>query len=295
MRNSLRQAPHAKKDGGNSWVFIGIATSLALHAGVAIAYFWTPKHNYVPPPSAAPIVVSIVAPLSAPNKKTNDLPPDPAQQATIAQASTTIEPQASEQKVAREKPTLIVAQTDSPSQFKSIKKPPTKKVTAKPIEEPKPIPEQPKPAVVKTKPTRNKRVDEPPVPVQSIAKQATAIPTFDVSKQSLQVTALQTGQLSEQGKIARLNWQKVLHAHLERKKRYPRKAKRMRKQGMPIITFTLDRKGNVLGVSLVKSSGTASLDSEALGLPYRAQPLPVPPKNIPNKELTLTLPINFSM
>ena len=154
MRNSLHQAPHAKKDGGNSWVFIGIATSLALHAGVAIAYFWTPKHNYVPPPSAAPIVVSIVAPLSAPNKKTNDLPPAPDQQATIAQAPTAIEPPASEQKVARDKPRLIVPQTDRPSQFKSIEKPPTKEVSTKPIKVPKP-----KLAVVKTKakPKRQKK------------------------------------------------------------------------------------------------------------------------------------------
>ena len=73
------------------------------------------------------------------------------------------------------------------------------------------------------------------------------------------------------------------------------KPKECENKGSPIITFTLDRKGNLLAVSLVESSGTASLDNEALDLAYRAQPLPVPPKTIQDYELTLKLPINFSM
>ncbi len=288
---------HVNTDGSRHCFFIGITSSLALHMGFAIAYFWTPNHNYQPPPAAAPIAVSIVAPLSAPNKKANDLPQAPDQQATIARIPTPMEPPAAKHKIADKKPKLIAAKSDKPSPFKAIDKPEPKKVATDSIlkPEPEPIAKQTKTRVVKIKPLPNKSVDETPDPVQSVAKQATSIPTIEVNKQSRQVSALQTGQLSEQGEIARLNWKQVLHAHLEREKRYPRKAKRMRKQGMPIISFTLDRKGKVLGVSLVESSGTSSLDNEALDLAYRAQPLPAPPKTIPDNELTLTLPINFSM
>lgn len=282
-------------DGSRRWFFVGMTSSLALHVGFAVAYFWTPNHNYQPPPAAAPIAVSLVAPLSAPNKKVNDLPPEPDQQATIARIPTPMEPPAEKQEIADEKPKLIAAESDKPSQFKTIDKLEPKKVTTEPKQEPEPIAKQPKTKAEKTNPLAKKPEDQAPDTVQSVAKQATSIPTIEVSKQSQQVSALQTGQLSEQGKIARLNWKQVLHAHLEREKRYPRKAKRMRKQGSPVIRFTLDRKGNVLAVSLVKSSGTASLDNEALDLAYRAQPLPVPPKIIPDNELTLKLPINFSM
>lgn len=283
-------------DGSRRWFFVGITCSLALHVGFAITYFWTPNHNYQPPPAAAPIAVSLVAPLSAPNKKANDLPQAPDQQATIARNPTPMEPPAEKQEITDKKPKLIAAEANKPSQFKAIDKLEPKKETTEPepIAKPKKT-KQPKTRVAKIEPLPKKTKDETPDPVQSVAKQATSIPTIEVSKQSRQASALQTGQLSEQGEIARLNWKQVLHAHLEREKRYPRKAKRMRKQGSPIISFTLDRKGNVLAVSLVKSSGTASLDSEALDLAYRAQPLPVPPKIIPDNELTLKLPINFSM
>ncbi|MEF1229658.1 TonB family protein, partial [Vibrio fortis] len=91
-----------------------------------------------------------------------------------------------------------------------------------------------------------------------------------------------------------INWQQALHAHLEREKRYPRKAKRMKKKGMPVIKFTMDRQGNVIDVVLVKSSGTLSLDNEAVDLVYRAQPLIKPPTSITGTRLSLTLPINFS-
>lgn len=295
MSGLHQRTDQVQDDAGRRWIFVGITSSLTLHVVIAIAYFWTPNHNYLPPPAAAPIAVSIVAPLSAPNKKANDLPQAPDQQATVARVPTPVKPPEKEQKIADEKPKLIAAKSEKPSQFKAIDKPEPKKVTTEPIPKPEPIPNKQKTRVVKSKPLPNKPAEETPDIVQSVSKQATSMPTIDVSKQSRQLSALQAGQLSEQEKIARLNWQQIVHAHLEREKRYPRKAKRMRKQGSPIITFTLDRKGNLLAVSLVESSGTASLDNEALDLAYRAQPLPVPPKTIQDYELTLKLPINFSM
>ncbi|MGO1616347.1 MAG: energy transducer TonB family protein [Oceanisphaera sp.] len=57
----------------------------------------------------------------------------------------------------------------------------------------------------------------------------------------------------------------------------------------------MDRSGKVLSASLVGSSGASSLDKEALTLVKRALPLPKPPSSIAGQQLTLTVPINFSL
>jgi protein TonB len=80
----------------------------------------------------------------------------------------------------------------------------------------------------------------------------------------------------------------------EKEKRYPRKVKRLRKQGMPVIRFTINREGQVLDVELVRSSGTDSLDKEAMDLVYRAQPLIKPPQSVLGQQISLTVPIGFS-
>lgn len=129
---------------------------------------------------------------------------------------------------------------------------------------------------------------------QQIVQTAKSQPNLMAENSQQQASALRVGQLSEAGKAAKINWQQALHAHLEREKRYPRKAKRMKKKGMPVIKFTMDRQGNVIDVVLVKSSGTLSLDNEAVDLVYRAQPLIKPPTSITGTRLSLTLPINFS-
>lgn len=41
-----------------------------------------------------------------------------------------------------------------------------------------------------------------------------------------------------QTKAAKISWQQQLHAHLERHKRCPRKARRLGKEGMPRISFS---------------------------------------------------------
>ncbi|MCV3263989.1 energy transducer TonB [Vibrio harveyi] len=117
---------------------------------------------------------------------------------------------------------------------------------------------------------------------------------METKRESKQISALRQGQQSEAGRAAKVSWQQALHAHLEREKRYPRQARRLKKKGMPVIRFTMDREGNVLDVELVKSSGTASLDKEAIELVGRAQPLVKPPSSVKGARLTLTLPINFS-
>lgn len=93
-------------------------------------------------------------------------------------------------------------------------------------------------------------------------------------------------------------WQQELRHHLDRRKRYPRQAQRMRQEGTPVVRFKLDGNGNVVQADLETGSGVVALDREAVMLVKRAQPLPPPPAELTSKNggmVDVTLPIEFSL
>jgi protein TonB len=140
--------------------------------------------------------------------------------------------------------------------------------------EPKPVEEQPRDAVP---------VTTPPPPEQT---QIAALPAGPV--QGPQIKPIDAKVLQA--------WMGQLSSLLERHKRYPAAAVSRREQGTAQISFSLDRQGRVIESRIVKSSGVAALDEEALALLHRAEPFPVwPPDQFPGERLDLTLPIRFSL
>lgn len=89
------------------------------------------------------------------------------------------------------------------------------------------------------------------------------------------------------------DWQARVLGRLNAVKSYPVSARARRQQGVAMIRFTLDRKGNVLDVALAQSSGFALLDREALALPKRASPLPAPPDDMKGEKIELLVPVEF--
>jgi TonB family protein len=89
------------------------------------------------------------------------------------------------------------------------------------------------------------------------------------------------------------SWQQALVARLARLQRYPAHAKGA--TGVVNLSFSIDRQGHVLNGRVIKSSGSAVLDTEALSLLTRAAPLPPPPAAAPDSDLTFVLPIRFAL
>ena len=91
---------------------------------------------------------------------------------------------------------------------------------------------------------------------------------------------------------ATASWQQSLMARLAKEQHYPAQARGV--QGVVSLAFTMDRHGKVVSSRIVKSSGSAVLDAEALDLIKRAAPLPPPPADIADSDLLFIVPIRFA-
>ncbi|GGD78698.1 energy transducer TonB [Croceicoccus mobilis] len=87
----------------------------------------------------------------------------------------------------------------------------------------------------------------------------------------------------------------MLSAHLNRKKQYPKEAKKAREQGVVTVRFTVHSDGSITAASIRKSSGHALLDQATLDLMQRVAPLPRFPKSMTRDSVTISLPIDYSL
>lgn len=109
--------------------------------------------------------------------------------------------------------------------------------------------------------------------------------------------APQVGAASNQAATEKQSWQSLILAQLQREKRYPGYALRMKQQDTVMVRFTIDRNGNVLETAIEKSKGYATLDRESLQLLERASPLPKPPASafMQSDRIELVVPISFAI
>ena len=164
---------------------------------------------------------------------------------------------------------------------------------AVPIAAARPLP-RPKREIRREEPRREVRREEPrrepPRQAQPQPQQPRA--AAQQAQQSTRNAAPQASSGRGASSVSPARWQSRLQAHLERRKRYPNGARSRREQGMVHVNFTIDDAGNVLGVSLARSSGFPELDQAAVQAVQRASPVPAPPPGV-NKNITA--PMNFNI
>ena len=88
------------------------------------------------------------------------------------------------------------------------------------------------------------------------------------------------------------SWQQALVVRLDRFKRYPSQARGA--EGVATVGFRVDRQGKVVSSKIVKSSGSAVLDTEALALIKRAAPFPPPPAAVADDDLSIVVPVRYA-
>lgn len=84
-------------------------------------------------------------------------------------------------------------------------------------------------------------------------------------------------------------------AWLEKHKRYPRRSKLRNEQGVVLLHFVVSRDGMVTISTIKKSSGHKRLDTEAMGMIERAQPLPAIPDGMRRAKLDLVVRVEFHL
>lgn len=154
---------------------------------------------------------------------------------------------------------------------------------------PTPRPEPPKKEIEKKDPPKAEkpRKKPPAKPVPSRNADVAKVETRQANVASASQTSAGWGT-----NVSPAGWQSRLLAHLERRKRYPSASKSRGEQGTAYVRFRIDEAGNVVSVSLARSSGFPALDEEVVAMVHRASPVPAPPPGV-NKNITV--PVRFSV
>lgn len=149
-------------------------------------------------------------------------------------------------------------------------------------------PPVPKPEIEKKKePAQKKVVKKQATPPASQAARTAKAEVAQSTRNAAAATASGAGR-----SVSPARWQSRLMSHLERRKRYPSAARSNREEGTVYVRFRIDDSGNVLSVSLSRSSGYPTLDNAVLDMVRAASPVPAPPVGV-NK--TITAPVRFNL
>lgn len=149
-------------------------------------------------------------------------------------------------------------------------------------------PPKPEPKIEKPVEPKKKLVKKPqaPAPASQAARTAKA-EVAQADRNAANASSSGAGR-----SVSPAKWQSRLMSHLERRKRYPSEARSNREEGTVYVRFRIDDSGNVLSVSLSRSSGSAALDNAVVAMVRNASPVPAPPPGV-NK--TITAPVRFNL
>ena len=157
-------------------------------------------------------------------------------------------------------------------------------------------------------PTTSASVPTPPQPREAPAASSSAAATPAPSPAPPQVAAAsgppaQAAPAQRQGTRdgldidakngASLDYASRLRAWLEAHKTYPKRARMRREEGIVHVHFAVDRQGRLLGGDVIKSSGFASLDAEAMAMLDRSNPFPGAPHTVRGERIEVSTPVEF--
>ncbi|MCC3861466.1 energy transducer TonB [Pseudemcibacter aquimaris] len=90
-------------------------------------------------------------------------------------------------------------------------------------------------------------------------------------------------------------WQKEVSKKIAKKQTYPRAALRKELEGKVQVEINVDREGNIVAHSIKASSGHDVLDREIPKLMKRVSPLPTPPADASDAQLTMVVPLAWAL
>lgn len=236
---------------------IALFVALALHGGI-LFWFALPAPEPQPEPAEKTLRVSLLA--------------------TIAETNTAAEAVTPPQK--KIKPPVIPKPKPAP-------KPEAQEPAPKPVPKPTPEPVTQKPAP-KPQPVIEPTPQPEPLPIENPPK----IVKKPVSVQEPSPVTPSPAPLSA---TAMAEYEQLLVAWLEKQKKYPTRAKRMRIEGEGRLRILINRTGQTQKITLEQSTGNRLLDKAALDMAKRANPFPPMPENDLRQTLEFIVPVVFAL
>jgi periplasmic protein TonB len=245
------------------WVLAALA-ALALHLGgaaLAIAHLPTDDGDDGLGASGAEYAVE----MASPKVPDDNLPPGP--DTDPSQAS----PQLAEQKAE-------VKETELPKDRPTDAEDPDRIVTPNDSKEPRE--DDPKVAAVQTQASEEAPAQEA-TSRQTLDEKApeaekAKAPSIGIGKDKLKLTA---------------DWGRKISAYFELHKRYPKDKSKSTKVKVSLV---LNRRGNVVSLDVVESSGDTAFDEAAVSMIRRSDPVPPPPAGLTEDQFSFNLDVNFT-
>ncbi len=164
----------------------------------------------------------------------------------------------------------------------------------KPVE--RPVPPPPPPPKPKPKPVPKPEARKMPEPPQEpVAKKPVPppAPRPEPAPQPVQTTPPPAPPPVAVDAAATAKYEQMLVAWLEKHKKYPRRAKRLRIEGEGMLRILIDRAGRTRQITLEQRTGSRVLDKAALEMARRANPFPPIPETDPRQEFEFVVPVAF--
>jgi len=95
--------------------------------------------------------------------------------------------------------------------------------------------------------------------------------------------------------VATAQYEQLLVAWLEKHKKYPRRAKRLRIEGQGKLRILIDRTGQLQHVTLEQRTGNKLLDKAILKMAEQANPFPPMPESDLRQKLEFIVPVIFAL
>lgn len=160
--------------------------------------------------------------------------------------------------------------------------------------QPEPVPEPVPPVTINPTQARPK----PFIPVRPVRQAQTITRTAPLTTASARTASTPINPrdpLSKKAVRAQKKYLGELMAWLAKHKEYEASLKKEGIEGIVKVRFTISKTGEIVSAEIAESSGSSKLDAAALSVLKNANPVPAIPSLMERDQLTLTLPIDFSL
>jgi len=121
--------------------------------------------------------------------------------------------------------------------------------------------------------------------------------TTHLAKQlrGVMLIALAAGLLAAPAHADVKAWQKQIVKKIVKSHIYPRAAIAREIEGRARVSVTIDRTGKILAFEVTEPTGKSQLDKVIPKMMEKMDPLPAPPDDLPDANLTFTIPIAWRL